>query len=141
MKFICDAMLGKLAKWLRIMGYDTELAGRVSDAELVRIAKAEKRLILTRDKGIKDNAVYMPESIEDQLVKLARMGLITIPDEPVPRRCSVCNGELEPITTGLPYGIKSGWKCKKCGKVYWAGSHWKRIRVFLKRIRQRIESE
>ncbi len=131
-------MLGKLARWLRILGYDTELASREKDSELMVRARTEGRILLTRDKSIQ--GIHLPDRLEDQLVFLAKLGL-TIPPEPRPRRCPVCNGELEPIQAGLPEGVDHGWKCRKCGKLYWEGSHWRRMKAFLARVRSRVENE
>ncbi len=135
-------MLGKLARWLRIIGYDTILATNEKDSELKRIAKEENRIVLTRDASITgSNVVHVPEDLEDQLVFLAKTLGLEIPEGPVPRFCPVCNGKLIPTNSGLPPGIEKGWKCQKCGKVYWGGSHWKRMRVFLARVRSKIENQ
>ncbi len=139
MKFLCDAMLGKLARWLRIMGYDTVLATTQSDSELLWIANSEDRILLTRDASIP--GVHVPEELFDQLVFLAREVGLEIPVEPRPKRCPVCNGELVPTKEGLPEGVNHGWKCTKCGKLYWEGSHWKRMRQFLTRVKKEVESE
>ncbi len=138
MKFLCDAMLGKLARWLRIMGYDTELATTEADADLVERADREDRVLLTRDKYV--NGVHVPEGLVDQLVFLALNFGLEIPIEPVPTRCPVCNGELVRTSEGLPDGVSSGWVCTSCGKKYWAGSHWVRMKKFLLRVRNRVEN-
>ena len=132
-------MLGKLARWLRILGYDTELASREKDSELIVRARMEGRILLTRDKSIQ--GIHLPDGLEDQLVFLAKNLGMKIPSEPQPRYCPACNGELEPIQGGLPEGVDHGWKCRKCGKLYWEGSHWRRMRTFLARVRSRVENE
>ncbi len=138
MKFLCDAMLGKLARWLRIMGYDTLLATNEPDKEIVRKASVDGRIVLTLDSSMRgQNVLQLPHGLEDQIAFLARYGLY-VPEEPVPKHCPVCNGKLVPTTSGLPPGVSRGWVCEDCGKVYWEGSHWKRMREFLRRIRERV---
>lgn len=130
-------MLGKLARWLRIIGYDTILADKQKDSELVRLAKSEDRVLLTLDKSVP--GVHLPSSdLEDQLVFLAKELGIEIPGEPVPLFCPECNGRLKETKDKLPKYVNKGWICTSCGKVYWEGSHWRRIRGFLSRVRRRL---
>ena len=77
MKFIADEMLGKLAKWLRFLGYDTLYAEKISDAEIMLIAENEDRIILTRDHGFLHKKCLNLEilfirfdQIKDQLIQL-----------------------------------------------------------------------
>ncbi len=140
MRFLCDAMLGKLARWLRIIGYDTELATNEGDSSLEARARLEGRILLTLDKSVK--GLHLPsQNLDDQLVFLARELGMEIPSEPIPLRCPKCNGELEPTSVGLPNYVDKGWKCKRCGQLYWEGSHWMRMRSFLKRVRDKISSQ
>ena len=69
MKFLCDAMLGRLARWLRITGYDTELATTEADTDLVERADREGRILLTRDKSV--SGVHVPSGLANQLIFLA----------------------------------------------------------------------
>lgn len=127
MKFLADVMMGKLGRWMRMMGYDTEIASdELSDSELVEKAEEEDRVILTRDVGVsKRNTdvkvlLLRKRDFEEQIRNVfSEFGLD--PKFPEESRCSNCNGEL--LETG-----ENKWICKECGQRYWKGSHWKRIK-------------
>jgi len=140
-KLFCDAMLAKLARWLRMFGYDTELASESdSDAEIVERARLEERLLLSRDKKIIDLAekgllVPFDKPVDQMRFLVKRLGL-QLPEEPVARYCSVCNGLLvKEAKHALPRGVSEGWKCVDCGQQYWAGAHWKGIKKFLEEVK------
>ncbi len=132
MRFFCDAMLGKLARWLRIFGYDCGLAPeRAADSEVLSLA--EGRILLTRDKELArlPNALYVPgNTIKSQLSLLYRRYHIRLAITPT--RCPLCNGKL--VKAETPNG--PGWKCTSCGKEYWQGSHWKRIAELAEEVRR-----
>ena len=76
MKFVVDHMLGRLAKWLRILGYDTVYSPSLDDPDLVRISQAEGRLLLTRDTGIArrkgiECLLIDSDRLEEQLAQVA----------------------------------------------------------------------
>ncbi len=138
MKLLCDHMLGTLAKWLRLMGFDTEYPGPLDDTELLAMARQEGRVLLTRDKEL---ASRSPEAIrvrsddlDEQIREVAsRLGLRVV--DPL-SRCSLCNAVLaaaSPRDVGglVPEGVLARhdtfWRCPSCGKVYWQGSHWDRM--------------
>lgn len=139
MKFLADQMLGKLAKYLRFLGYDTFYTNKpISDKELIEIAKREERIILTRDKIIAQNvpkSVYLKnESLEEQFRELNKNAKIT--KIAILSRCSLCNSVLEKVNKELikemvPEYIylhnNDFYICNTCKKVYWYGSHTKRI--------------
>jgi|Deesub1362B_J571_1020462.scaffolds.fasta_scaffold00308_23 hypothetical protein len=131
-KFVADEMLIKLARWMRIFGYDvSEVKG---DEKLLK--EAEKgRILLTRDRELFKKArlrglsVYFVNSdqIDEQLYEVFYHFKLK-PEEP--ERCTICNGELEE---------KGGrWICKLCGKEYWIGSHWKGIEKRRKYLEKRL---
>ncbi len=129
MKFLADAMLARLGRWLRMMGYDTIIMKPdVSDEFVVRKAVEEDRVILTRDKRIRASVKVLLVKSDDHLKQLKEVfdafHLKSL--FPEHSRCSVCNGELRKI------GDK--WVCIKCGKLYWEGSHWIRIKKSLKEL-------
>jgi uncharacterized protein with PIN domain len=151
-KFLCDAMLGGLAKWLRAAGYDTYYAREgtdISDGSLVRRAFQEGRILLTSDRGF----------LERKLVRDEEVSLLVVPHLPLedqlrlvaesfdlarlPSRCMECNGELERARSSavaglVPPGVievhQSFFRCGGCGRVFWHGSHWKRIVSRLGRV-------
>jgi uncharacterized protein len=151
-RFLCDAMLGGLAKWLRAAGYNAYYASEgtdVSDATLTRKALEESRVLLTSDGGflerkpVRDGSVgflkvpHLP--LEDQLrLVVEHFGLVRRQS-----RCMECNGELdtvprEAVARRVPPGVvrdhEAFFLCQACGRVFWHGSHWQRISDRLERV-------
>ncbi|MEW6681245.1 MAG: Mut7-C RNAse domain-containing protein [bacterium] len=143
MKFILDDMLGKLARWLRIMGYDTKYCNRILDEELIKQAKEEERILLTRDRVLAERMVVpclliKSGDIEDQLKQVIKR--FSLDTENIFTRCPSCNGELEEIEKerayhNVPEIVFSRYAdfsiCKGCGKYYWKGNHWEKIKESL----------
>ena len=150
--FLVDRMLGRLVAWLRIFGYDTKSALDLKmtpneDTLLIEMAKAESRILLSRDKELVDRAKkagvkavpIMPDDVREQLEALMREYPLHI--DPEMTRCTVCNAclrkatpeDLEAIDKNneVPEHLKNDltqlWICERCGKVYWQGSHWRNI--------------
>ena len=148
-KFIVDGMLGRLAKWLRILGYDTAYLPRLDDNQLVRLARAEGRLLLTRDRGLARRrglqcllieSDYLEEQLRQILTELA------LTEENSFSRCPVCNTPLQRIEKTelegrVPPHIFHTHKdfslCPNCGKIYWPGTHWARMQEKLAGFRNR----
>lgn len=138
MKLLCDHMLGSLARWLRFMGYDTAYPTAMNDTELIALARAEDRVLLTRDKELASRlpgAVRIrSDDLGEQVRELA--GVLALRLVNPLSRCSVCNAVLEPaspeaVTERVPKGVRSRhqefWRCPDCGRVYWQGSHWDKM--------------
>ena len=143
MKLLCDQMLGSLAKWLRILGFDTFYANaEISDDELLDIAKNENRTIISRDKelilrGKKENLNVIKiknTDLDEQLNKI--LEYIKINEKLVLSRCSLCNTILDTIEKSkvegkVPRKVFDNnddfWFCNKCKKFYWTGSHYNKI--------------
>jgi uncharacterized protein len=140
-RFIADAHLGGLAKYLRILGFDTLYRNDFQDEEIARIAAAERRVVLTRDRDLLKHrtithgcylrAVKPREQLAELLKRLDLFGLVT----PF-TRCSRCNGLLEPtdkhaalarIPASLVRFYDRFWACAGCDRIYWAGSHYRRL--------------
>ncbi len=157
MRFVTDRMLGKLSTWLRILGYDTVYAAdEDEDGAILTFAEREERILLTRDRDMIREAnrrgircVHVRgDVVMDQLKELLQHG-IDINLEPVPWRCSVCNGVLrkvkdeggDAILLAKSYvpkdriGKTEFWVCNRCGRIYWKGSHWLKMREQLKQIK------
>ena len=140
MKFLVDGMLGRLARWLRIMGYDTAYHPNLQDQELACIARAQGRVLLTRDtelvrrKGIRCLLIE-DQGLEDQIRQVFQE-LQLSPRMDLPR-CTVCNASLEEASADevrgrVPLHIartqKQFRRCPQCNRVYWAGTHVERMR-------------
>lgn len=137
-------MLGKLARWLRMLGNDAKYARDLDDEILVKIAKTEKRVLLTRDSELYERAIrkhaetFLVEG-ENEAERLAFLSArygIDLKFNPSISRCPKCNAKVKPakkeeIGNKIPCSTqtfyKEFWECPKCEKVYWQGAHWKRI--------------
>ena len=144
-------MLGTLAKWLRLFGFDTFYATtELTDDELLHIAKEENRVIITRDKqltqrGAKRNLTIMKitsTDIDEQLSQVLRD--VAINEHTVLSRCSLCNTILKEIQKRevqerVPARIFEQhdhfWFCPTCDKIYWAGSHYDKMRMKMNKIK------
>ena len=144
LRFVADCHLGKLAKYLRFMGYDTLYFSHIEDNDLVQLAIREKRLILSRDRELsqrKNAPVFYLEPIElsEQLKTLARELKITIRDD-THRRCLLCNTLLQTIdkqtvSDKIPARVKIHFdffqQCPDCHRIYWQGDHYRRMMDYL----------
>ena len=143
-RLLIDAMLGDLARRLRWLGYDAEYRNDLPDDEMIRIARAEDRLLVTRDRELARRrgvrALYLSTTDLDEQV---RQVTTDVGPSLHPPRCIVCNGELVAMTveeaTPLvpPYVAQTQtefMRCTRCGRVYWPGTHLRG----LKRWRQGI---
>jgi uncharacterized protein with PIN domain len=143
-RFVADHMLGSLARWLRMMGYDTVYDKKLADEAIASMAKTEGRFILTRDRDLaKDPSAFYVESddLDLQLKAVCEKYGLKVNDDLI--RCSVCNGDLtdlpkEEAKGQVPEGAFEGndkfWKCGRCGKIYWKGTHWNGITDRFKRL-------
>lgn len=140
--FLCDEMLVRLGRWLRGAGYDTRLAepGN-SDRALLAIATAEDRLVLTSDRAMAQHSaaagrlvVLTGTGVAEQATELARRCAVDWLHRPF-TRCLVDNEELRPasdrqIQTAPPGARACGGPylaCPACGRLYWPGSHYRRM--------------
>lgn len=135
--FVADVNLGKLARLLRLFGFDTLFANSFNDNEIAEISVAQQRIVLTRDKRLLyAKAIthgYWVRAIEplQQLAEVIRRFDLANQFRPF-SRCTACNGSIEPVAkqavlhllepkTRLYY--ERFYRCQECGKVYWEGSH------------------
>lgn len=136
-RFVADVMLGRLAKWLRIAGFDVLYSNRFSDDELITISNRERRILLSRDTGllirraVKDFIFLESQNIGEQI----RQVFDALQARRFPfmfTRCIRCNEALveaprESLRDRIPafvHRTQNRFKvCPKCGKVFWAGTH------------------
>lgn len=155
MKFIADCMVGKLARWLRILGFDVAYYSRVEDDELIELAARENRIILTRDHALIEKAekrkvlkgktlLIESERWEEQVEQVLdrfRLRQKIAPNS----RCLDCNERLKFLPKSRARNLvppfvyekaDSFALCPKCGRVFWKGTHFrdmeKRLSRFLK---------
>ena len=151
MKFLCDEMLAGLGRWLRAAGYDTGVADRGSrDRDILERAIAEDRLLLTRDRHLLEFRgaagrvrVLAAGGIEPWARELRdRLGVDWL-HRPF-SRCMVCNTALvaagEDMRERVPEGARSLpgplTRCPSCDRLYWHGSHTRRMRNRLEEMAQ-----
>ncbi|BAI61521.1 conserved hypothetical protein [Methanocella paludicola SANAE] len=158
--FLVDRMLGRLIAWLRIFGYDTKSALDMEptpdeDTRLIDIAKAEGRILISRDRALIERAkkagvqtvLVSSDDVREQLEKLMESYRLDI--DPNMTRCTVCNATLREATEEDIEKLKNSeevpehllndkrtlWVCEKCGKAYWQGSHWRNILKTAEQVR------
>jgi uncharacterized protein with PIN domain len=149
-RFIADAMLGKLARWLRALGYDT-LYIQGDDYLVAACTRVEGRILLTRDtelarrKGLRV-LLITSQSLRAQITQVVQTFGHPV-DTPSPR-CMNCNGELKSLTVEqarplVPVYVAQTQKvfhqCSNCGQVYWQGTHWQGIQKLRRTIWKSIE--
>ncbi len=145
-RFIVDAMLGSLARKLRIFGFDTLYFREGTDSELERVAREGDRAIVTADKALASHArrlglVVLEVGGRSDRARLrslvAQADLTSLPLGRGAPRCAVCNSSLERLGRGAVTGLvpesvrlrhRLYFRCEGCGKVYWRGGHWSRLR-------------
>jgi hypothetical protein len=147
-RFLADAMLGRLARWLRLLGFDTAYEAHLPDAEVVRRALEEERWILTRDRALPAEwrvsgvRVLESEELREQLAEVVRAFRLAGLVRPF-SRCGECNALLAPasgdqIEASVPPRVaareREFRRCPGCGRVYWRGSHTARMKTVMDRI-------
>ncbi len=141
-------MHGSLARKLRIYGYDVVYEANLDDRALIVKASDEDRWLLTSDKEL--YAAAQRRSVKVCLLTgrddahrvselFRRLGLELPPLRPEASRCPICNSTLK--ISDVEHGDEeSYYRCVECGKLYWIGSHWPRLRSFDKRVRQLLKA-
>jgi uncharacterized protein with PIN domain len=143
LRFACDAMCGGLARWLRAIGYDATWSPDIDDGELVRLADEQGRFLLSSDNGMFERRLIAGGQVPALLIPLGlrRLEQLKFVVEQLklrvkPPRCMACGGPLLPVTreqvaAEVParslVWARSFYRCGQCAKVFWEGSHWRRI--------------
>ncbi len=144
-RFVADVMLGKLARWLRILGYDVAYDPNADDEQLVQQAVNEKRILLTKDRHLVERwrkklrlngyLLLSSDDWKEQLKQTVTYFGLDIHDRRL-TRCPNCNGVLEKVPKEavryrVPFFVFTQHEhfaqCSQCGKIYWAGSHYERM--------------
>ena len=144
-RFILDTHLGRLANYLRMMGFDTLYRNDYPDDELAEVSNAEDRILLTRDIGVLKRSLvtyghWMRETDpKRQIIEVMRRYDLT--DHVVPfHRCIKCNGTLhavdkDDIRDSIPENSATHYdefhQCDSCEQVYWKGSHYEKMQAFM----------
>ena len=140
-RFAADRMLGRLARLLRLLGYDTEYSPAMATSQLQEIARRGERIVLTRGQAEKrfpdprhvfsvksENAPQQLQEVVEHFRLDAHAGLWT--------RCTLCNGRIEPVEKAVAAALvppkvfevyDAFFRCASCGHIYWQGSHVERI--------------
>jgi uncharacterized protein len=139
-RLLADEMVGRLARYLRMVGCDTVYAQGWSDDEILARATADQRVVVTRDRLLArraPRAVLLTSGALDAQMRAVRSAIPEIPGDISFERCTLCNGVLRPDPSGGVVGPSpdpagpSGrprFRCADCGHVYWEGSHTAEVR-------------
>ena len=156
-RFLVDAMLGDIARKLRIFGFDTLYMKDTSDSSILEMALQENRIILTRDKeffrrvvkaGAEGVLMERYDQIDNIANTLLKYGVRSLSFNPRTARCSRCNGILALIKASdlegaIPNKIleihNNFFQCSYCNNIYWEGSHVKPLNLLAQKINTKIE--
>ena len=148
-KYLTDATLARLAKWLRMLGYDTAVFTRVAGREMLRLADAEQRIVLTRRQDMrqrqfsgilylvssKDTGSQLKEVITNFSLKIEKKRMFQI--------CLKCNARLlsiekEEVRDFVPLYVFANYSeftwCPHCRSIYWPGTHQRNSLQFLEKL-------
>lgn len=148
-RFIVDVNLGKLARYLRLLGFDTEWRNDLRDKEIVAVSTRKQRTILTRDRRLLFHREirhgYWIRAVNPNLQAPEVLNRLDVWRNIRPfRRCALCNGliqvvakeeildKLEPLTRKY---YDEFYRCTGCGQIYWKGSHYDKLMKKLKSFR------
>lgn len=147
-RFVCDANLGRLARYLRLLGFDTSYRNDYADAEVARISARERRILLTRDRRLLRRRIinhgYCVRSDDprQQAREVVRRFDLAGKARPF-TRCTRCNGPLEDVDKSeildrLEPKTRRYYdrfrRCRDCGRIYWQGSHHGRARALVRSL-------
>ena len=155
--FVADAMLGKIARKLRIFGFDTVYDSNLDDDNILNSLNYTGRIVLTSDNDLfnrcKKNRIdsiltYKETEIENLVTIFKTLNIKFINFPIVPYLCTSCNGKLDKISDNSLIKNKLSeqllksheifYRCIKCDKIYWAGSHLKRISRLINEINSKL---
>ncbi len=140
-RFVADNNVGRLARWLRVLGYDTLLFDDRDDNEIISLALGGGRVVLTRDRGMLMRRVVTSGRLKAVLLESENpaeqlktiVGRLHLTGDDAFSLCVECNRPLVPVNKEDVYDDvpphvyetqRSYMKCPSCRRVYWRGSHW-----------------
>jgi len=152
-KFVADGMLGKLTRWLRMLGQDVEYSSQMGDDELLETSNKKRRVLLTRDLELYKRAAarnietfYVEGGIEaEKVAEIAGRFKIPLKINMEKSRCPACNSRIKPIPKkDVAEKVEKNtfafyndfWTCPKCSKIYWQGAHWRNIQATLEKAEE-----
>jgi len=153
MLFLVDAMLGNIAKKLRLLGFDSKYVSDIDDSKLIEKAKNENRTIISRDRDLINRAkknkilsVYITKENEieqfQEILETTHLEFDEISGDSA--RCTKCNSPTSKINkfeiaNKIPQGVldynDKFWKCDGCDQIYWEGTHIKNLQEFVHKIK------
>jgi len=156
LKFLTDGMLGKITRWLRMLGYNVKYSNIFDDSTLISIAKTEQSILLTRDAELYRQAVnnevealYLEELNEvEKLARLAEKFGIKLDIDMRTSRCPKCNARIkripkreveEKVEKNTFSNYQDFWKCMNCEQIYWQGAHWTKITNTLESAKEKLK--
>ncbi|MGQ9592185.1 MAG: Mut7-C RNAse domain-containing protein [Planctomycetota bacterium] len=152
-RFFCDAMHGGLARWLRAAGYDAAWEYGIDDRTLLERARREGRIVLTSDGPLMERrairrgeprALFVPRGLDSREALRYVLDALSLPV--LDSHCMSCGGSLErvpkeSVASEAPprtyVWLDRFYRCSRCGKLYWEGTHWKSIGDTLAAMRAR----
>lgn len=155
--FFVDAMLGNIARKLRLLGYDSQYFSDIDDEKLIDSARKEKRIIISKDEelikkaqklGMRSIHITKEEEIEEFLEIINSVNLKRIQINGNIARCPKCNSltesvDKEIIKERIPLGVlklnDKFWICKCCNQIYWEGTHIKNLQEFVGKVNERLQ--
>lgn len=158
LKFIVDENVGKLARWLRMMGFDSVFFNSGDDSSLVRQALAEGRILLTRDTEISKRRVVTTRRLKavlfsaDDPAEQMRQLLLQFDILAEARPFTICLEDNEPLVPKTPTEVKERvppyvfknqeqyMECPLCRRIYWRGTHWAAMKKWLEKLSESPES-
>lgn len=147
-RFVLDVHLGQLARYLRMLGFDTLYRNDYADEVLAEISSGEQRILLTRDRGLLKRGIvtygYCLRTTKprQQLLEVWHRYKLAKISEPF-KRCIRCNGLLQPVDKAsvlahLPPRTQHYYdefhRCQACGQVYWPGTHYSKMKDFIEKF-------
>jgi hypothetical protein len=155
-RFASDAMLGRLARWLRLLGYDTFYSSDIEDDELLNVCSRSDLILLTRDVELFKRAVsygiraklLQENSFENQFAEVVESFGLVLRITPEGSRCPACNGLIrsvdkeeikDKVSVNTLNSYDSFFMCSNCGKVYWMGRMWRSMIRICETVNEKLK--